>query len=172
MTTKLQIREYLAAPYTTVVVRDEDGTYVAEILEFEGCFADGVTASEAIRNLNKVSKTWIAARLEAGIAIPPPQGNLEMSGRFALRMPQSLHQKAAFIAEREGVSLNSLIVSSLSATVGVFDFMDRCASKFVEHATQQARIILETKATFEFIADRPAELPSKVAAALPSGGTI
>jgi RNA polymerase sigma-B factor len=40
------------------------------------------------------------------------------SGRLLLRMPQSLHAELARVAEREGVSLNTLISSALASAVG------------------------------------------------------
>ena len=43
-----------------------------------------------------------------------PQAETEHSGRLLLRMPRALHGELAQAAEREGVSLNRLIVSRLS----------------------------------------------------------
>jgi hypothetical protein len=40
----------------------------------------------------------------------------EHSGRLLLRMPRALHSELAQAAEREGVSLNRLIVSRLSGS--------------------------------------------------------
>lgn len=44
------------------------------------------------------------------------QAETEHSGRLLLRMPRALHGELAQAAEREGVSLNRLIVSRLSGT--------------------------------------------------------
>lgn len=44
------------------------------------------------------------------------QAETEHSGRLLLRMPQALHGELAKAAEREGVSLNRLIVSRLSGS--------------------------------------------------------
>jgi len=41
------------------------------------------------------------------------------SGRLLLRMPAPLHDELSRSAEREGVSLNQLIVRTLEASVGV-----------------------------------------------------
>jgi hypothetical protein len=41
------------------------------------------------------------------------------SGRLLLRMPQTLHAELAQAAKREGTSLNQLIVTLLSRSVGV-----------------------------------------------------
>ncbi len=47
-----------------------------------------------------------------------------MSGRFGLRMPQSLHQKAALLAERDGVDLNLFINVSIARYLGMLEAMD------------------------------------------------
>jgi hypothetical protein len=39
------------------------------------------------------------------------------SGRLLVRMPQSLHAELARVAEREGVSLNTLITGALASAV-------------------------------------------------------
>jgi RNA polymerase sigma-B factor len=46
----------------------------------------------------------------------PQQGT--HSGRLLVRMPQSLHAELARVAEREGVSLNTLITGALASSVG------------------------------------------------------
>jgi RNA polymerase sigma-B factor len=40
------------------------------------------------------------------------------SGRLLVRMPQSLHTELARVAEREGVSLNTLVTGALASSVG------------------------------------------------------
>jgi hypothetical protein len=48
----------------------------------------------------------------------PSQALEEFSGRVTLRMSKSLHASVSKLAEREGVSLNSWIVESVSARAG------------------------------------------------------
>ena len=43
------------------------------------------------------------------------------SGRFLLRLPQSLHGELAVAAQREGVALNTFIAGSLAAAIGWHD---------------------------------------------------
>lgn len=114
----------LARPYARVLTPDtEVGGYTAEILEFPGCYAEGDTADEALENLDRAADGWIAAALEMGQSIPSPRAERPYRGKVALRIPPSLHQKAARAAEMEGVSLNQFIVTALAETVGA-----RCAS--------------------------------------------
>jgi DNA-binding Lrp family transcriptional regulator len=49
-------------------------------------------------------------------ATQPPQQSTH-SGRLLVRMPQSLHAELARVAEREGVSLNTLITGALASSV-------------------------------------------------------
>jgi predicted HicB family RNase H-like nuclease len=110
--------EYLRLPYSRFVVPDEDA-YRAEILEFPGCIAVGDTDVEALQSLSEVAINWIEAALEMGQEIPQPMENPDgYSGKLVLRMPRSLHRKAAFVAQREGVSLNQFIVNSLAEQIG------------------------------------------------------
>lgn len=43
----------------------------------------------------------------------------EFSGRATLRIPKSIHRKAAALAENEGVSLNQFFASTIAEAVGV-----------------------------------------------------
>ncbi|MBV8565277.1 MAG: toxin-antitoxin system HicB family antitoxin [Methylobacteriaceae bacterium] len=110
--------EYLKRPYGRTVVPERDGTFRAEIIEFPGCIATGDTASEALANLDRVAESWLEATLARGQHIPEPVENSPFSGKLVLRMPKSLHRKAAHIAAREGVSLNQFIVTSVAEQVG------------------------------------------------------
>jgi RNA polymerase sigma-B factor len=51
------------------------------------------------------------------------------SGRFLIRMPQSLHDALASEAEHEGVSLNTLITNALAGAVGWRDGEERDAPR-------------------------------------------
>jgi hypothetical protein len=52
--------------------------------------------------------------VDVGAEAPSDDGH---SGRLLLRMPRTLHSELARAAEREGVSLNAYITSTLAATV-------------------------------------------------------
>ncbi len=109
---------YLRQPYARIVIPETDGTYRGEILEFPGCFATGDTPTETLGALEDVAAAWLEAALDHGQLITPPVENAEFSGRLVLRMPKNLHKKAARLAEREGVSLNQFIVTSLAEQIG------------------------------------------------------
>ena len=112
-------KEYLLQPYSRVVIPDsETKTFAAYIAEFPGCVAQGESLTDALTQLEEVAEEWVDASLRAGHKIPEPNGLNECSGKFALRLPRSLHREAAQISEREGVSLNQFFVSTIAQGVG------------------------------------------------------
>lgn len=64
--------DYLKEPYSRILIPDDDGGYSAEMLEFPGCYSQGDTAEEAIRNLEDAARNWIEVTSAAGRPIPPP----------------------------------------------------------------------------------------------------
>ena len=109
---------HLGRPYSRVIIPEQDGTFRAEILEFPGCIATGDTEIEALASLKDVALSWLEVTLAKGQVIPEPIEKMEFSGKLVLRLPKSLHKKASRAAERDGISLNQFIVSSLAEQVG------------------------------------------------------
>src|SRR5262245_14319931 len=110
--------DYLKLPYGRVVVPESDGTFRAEIIEFPGCIAVGDTAGEALANLESVAESWLQATIAKGLRVPEPVESTEYSGKLVVRLPKTLHKKAAYAAAREGVSLNQFIVTCIAEQVG------------------------------------------------------
>jgi len=121
--------DYLQEPYTRILI-PSNGSYSAEILEFPGCFAEGETPDEAIKNLEEAAESWIEASLEQGMEIPEPYMNQGFGGKVALRLPRSIHRQAVRFAERDGVSLNQFLVSAISARIGAEDLYTRILDRF------------------------------------------
>ncbi len=113
--------DYLKKPYTRLLVPEDDGSYRAEMFEFPGCIATGDTANDALSSLEEVAASWIESALSRGQKIPEPIEDNDFSGKLVLRIPKGLHKKAAYAAQREGVSLNQYIVSALAAYAGTAD---------------------------------------------------
>jgi RNA polymerase sigma-B factor len=111
------VTAYLDRPYHIVVVRNDDG-WVASVEELPGCEAHAATSDEAMQAIHGAMETWIAEALEQGREVPEPRGASTYSGRLMLRMPHSLHAELARAAERDEVSLNQFITSSLASVVG------------------------------------------------------
>lgn len=111
----------LKKPYTRRLTPDESGGYVASVLEFPGCIAEGNNAEEALRNLERAAESWIAVSMHHGRKIKDPIDFDGYSGKLALRIPRSLHKQIAELAELEGVSINHLLVSAISKFAGEKD---------------------------------------------------
>jgi predicted HicB family RNase H-like nuclease len=91
--------------------------------------SQGNTVEEAYANLECADESWIEACQSRGQEIPEPSSSLGFSGKIALRLPRSIHKQAAKMAERDRSSLNTYIVSAVSAKVGVEDFSDLLAQR-------------------------------------------
>ena len=111
-------------------------SYHAEILEFPGCFAQGGTPADAYANLEKAAESWIDVCISQGQEIPEPSSNVTYSGNLALRLPRSIHRRAATLANRDDTSLNTFIVSAISERVGADDFYRKMADRIDRHLVQ------------------------------------
>jgi predicted RNase H-like HicB family nuclease len=112
-------REILLRPYSRVLIPDHDTkTYAAFILEFPGCVAQGDTPEAAYRSLEAAAESWIEAARDLGQEVPRPFSEERYSGRVLLRLPRSLHQRAAEMARRDHVSLNQFIVAAVAERLG------------------------------------------------------
>ena len=118
---KKRAKDYLKLPYMHSVTPQLDGSFHAEILEFPGCIAVGDTMAEAYELLEEIAESWLQANIDAGRSIPEPLEVNNFSGKTVLRMPRSLHARAAVAAQREGVSLNQFIVSAVGVAIGQCD---------------------------------------------------
>ena len=110
---------YLDRPYHIVLVRDEgedSAGWTAKVEELPGCEAHAETADEATRAIRDSMEAWIAEALANNREVPEPRGAASYSGRLMLRMPHSLHAELARAAERDDVSLNQFITSSLASS--------------------------------------------------------
>ncbi len=136
-TRKHEVEKYLNRPYARVLIPDsESGTYSAEILEFQGCVSEGSSAEEALANLEEAARAWVETCLETGKTVPNPAAETESSGKFALRLPRSLHEMATRLAAREGTSLNQFFVAAIAEKVGAQEFYERLIARFVEQAVE------------------------------------
>lgn len=118
-TMKEEVERYMALPYTRELIKNEDGSWFARVVEFTGCMTEGDTSEEAFANLEDAMTSWIEVHLEDGDPIPPPSTTDQYSGKFLMRVPKTLHRELALRAEREGVSLNQFALSTLSRVIAL-----------------------------------------------------
>jgi RNA polymerase sigma-B factor len=106
--------------YHIELVKEEGqgGRWTAQVAELPGCTAQGDTADEAARQIEGAIREWVADAVAEGREVPKPRSTATHSGKLLIRMPQSLHAELARAAERDEVSLNQFITSSLASAVG------------------------------------------------------
>lgn len=113
---KKDLNYYLNLDYTIRLKENADGTYFTEIEELVGCISEGDTKAEALEMIEDAKKAWILVALERGIPIPEPTQD-NFSGKLNVRLPKYVHRKLAYQAKKEGVSLNTLISTTLSSAI-------------------------------------------------------
>ena len=113
----MEVDDYMKMPYTRLVqeMNDESGHYFyGRVLELDGCQSTGDTLEELYNELNEAMEGYIEVKLLNGLPIPIPENTQNYSGKFNVRLPKSLHQRLAVEAEKEGVSLNQLVLYKLA----------------------------------------------------------
>lgn len=119
--TKAQIEDIVSRPYGVEVVYGEDPSegVLARVAEWPGCLSAGDTREEALERIGEAMRDWVAYRLEHGLGIPEPITSY--GGKVLVQMPKSLHRDVMKRAEREGVSMNQLISTTLARAMGFVD---------------------------------------------------
>lgn len=113
----MDIKDYAKLPYTKVIqeITDESGHYFhGKVLELDGCQSTGESIEELNESLNEVIEGYIEVKVENNLPIPTPASVENYSGKFNVRLPKSLHQRLVIEANREGVSLNQLVLYKLA----------------------------------------------------------
>lgn len=108
---------YMNLPYNKIIqeIHDESGHYFyGKILELDGCQSTGDTLEELNANLKEAMEGHIEVMLENKIDIPEPINEDNLSGKFVIRVPKSLHRRLVIEAEKEGVSLNQYAMYKLA----------------------------------------------------------
>ncbi len=101
------VEDYLALPYTVIVVRDQTGAYsglVARVVELPGCMTQADSYAELGEMLDEAMRLWIAGALEDGLPIPlPSQGvGSQSTAKRPRRHPRhSPEQSAVIVAEEQ-----------------------------------------------------------------------
>jgi predicted RNase H-like HicB family nuclease len=93
----------------------EDDGFIATCPSFPGLSAFGTTREEALQEAEEVVELYIEEYEEDGVPLPAAAEVQSYSGQLRLRLPRSLHGALALRASEEGVSLNSLLVTLISA---------------------------------------------------------
>lgn len=100
-----------------IVWSEDDGEYLATCASFPGLTAFGETEEEALKEAKVALELFIESYKERGLPLPKPVRAPKYSGQLRLRLPRSLHERAATIASDDGVSLNQYITNALNQVV-------------------------------------------------------
>jgi antitoxin HicB len=108
---------YLDAYQFTVrpLSKDEGGGYLVEYPDIPGCMSDGETVEEAIANGREALRDCIEVFRESGRKLPKPSVE---AAQWRQRLPRTLYLKLTKQAEREGVSINSLVTAIIAEAIG------------------------------------------------------
>jgi predicted RNase H-like HicB family nuclease len=111
---KRELSRFLKLKYPVELAEQEGGWYFARIPDLPGCMSEGKTPGEAVKNIEAARALWLEDALDSGVEIPLPSEQRKYSGKFVVRLPESLHGRLAQGAERDGVSLNQYVLALLA----------------------------------------------------------
>ncbi len=94
---------------------DEGGGYLVEYPDIPGCMSDGETITEAITNGREALRDCLEVFRESGRK--PAKPGVE-AAQWRQRLPRTLYAKLTRQAQREGVSINSLVTAIIAEAVG------------------------------------------------------
>lgn len=115
------IEYYLQLPYKIEVFPNSDGDgYTAIVPELPGCMTAYTDFSELETLIEEAKHLWLEVAIKHGdpISEPLPKEVKKYSGKFLVRVPKSLHRQLSLRSEIEDTSLNQLVVSMLSESLG------------------------------------------------------
>lgn len=116
---------------------DDDDEFVALCPEFPGASGSGETPDAAIAELQESIAVLLDVYADKGVPAPVPHVMEEYSGQVRLRMPKELHRQLVRVAERQEVSLNTLLINYLASGVartnGQADVFDQLKAVLASH---------------------------------------
>lgn len=114
-----RVDEYMALPYRMAVYWDREGEcWAAEFPELPYLVAAAETWEELPNKVADAKRAWFESMIADGKPIPEPRASEEeFSGNLRLRLPKMVHRQATIAAEREGVSLNTFLVTAITSWV-------------------------------------------------------
>ena len=93
----------------------EDGEFVATCVEFPSLSWLASSQVEALTGLEALIAETVADMEDQGEEVPQPFSERSYSGKFNLRVGESLHRRLAMEAAEEHLSINQYVVRRLTA---------------------------------------------------------
>jgi predicted HicB family RNase H-like nuclease len=92
----------------------EDDEFVAACLELPSLSWLAATPEEALSGVEAAVRDAVADMQDNDEQVPVPLADRPYSGRFNVRVPETLHRRLATEAAEQGVSLNRLVSERLA----------------------------------------------------------
>lgn len=120
--------------------------WVAECPCLKGCVGQGDTIDDAIQSLEENETVWLETAAECGIEIPsiPLESVNEYSGKFTVRVAPSVHKAAAFIAQKEGISLNQYVNDAIVSQNSRYDTVGYMAPQLKEAVEEFKELLFDS----------------------------
>jgi len=93
----------------------EDGEFLATCAEFPSLSWLASSQIEALQGLENLLREVLADMEEQGEQVPQPFADRRYSGKFNVRVGESLHRELAIRASEDGMSLNQYVLRKLTA---------------------------------------------------------
>jgi hypothetical protein len=93
----------------------EDDEFVAVCLELPSLSWLDASPPEALLGLQRVVADVVADMQATGERVPEPLADRPYSGRFNVRVPETLHRRLAVEAAEQGISLDAIGIEHLHA---------------------------------------------------------
>lgn len=139
---KRDLKEYETLTYRVDLYFDQDDqVWVARYPDLPGCIGHGATKEKAIAKGDEMKSLWLETLLENGETPPEPQPEPAYSGKFVLRLPKTLHERAAQAAAREEVSLNQYLTSAIADRLGANDLCERLVEKLRHECVHHPQLL-------------------------------
>ena len=84
----MSVMETKVLNYRIIIEQDEDGIFVAPVPALQGCYTEGDTFEEAIKNAEDIIKLHVASRKEHGELID--DSNTEFVGIKNISLPYGI----------------------------------------------------------------------------------
>ncbi|WP_422754482.1 type II toxin-antitoxin system HicB family antitoxin [Micromonospora sp. WMMD708] len=93
----------------------QDNEFIATCAEFPSLSWLAPSQIEALQGLQDLLSEVVADLEQQGEEVPEPFADRSYSGKFNVRVGESLHRELAIHAAEDGMSLNQYVVRKLSA---------------------------------------------------------
>jgi len=111
---KSEIAKHASRYLRVVEWSDEDRCFIGSAPPLLGQCCHGDSEEEVVKQLRVIIDDIVAMMLKHGDPFPPATAGKKFSGKFLVRLPPELHEKAALKAFARGESLNEFVADALA----------------------------------------------------------